>query len=455
MSSRIWSGMLLLIFGVVSLAWSQSSPNRPAGPDLPVGATPGAQSEGSKGMTPDTRPLSGAEQLSLGTPAEKGSMFQPQFSVAQMFDSYPTVQQGTDYQPVTVLSGRFELDQRAQSEQLSLSYLGTGIVYAKNSRFNTQFHSAYIGQAFNLRRWRVLLSDQVAYSPESAFGYGLGGFGGFGLPGGGLNANYIPNQSILTGFSTRIDNVVVGQLSYRAGLHSTITASASYGLLHFLEGGRLDSNQITTTAGYDRSLTARDTIGISYSHNFFQYAESGSGSFETHAASLSYGRRITGRLSLRLSAGPQLYTFDSVSTTPSERKLTYTADGNLLYERGKTDVSISAFRGATGGSGVFSGAETYQAIASVSRSLGRSWQTYVSGGYAHNKWTMGGAALNTVYGGVGLRRALGRNAGVYFNYNALRQTGLAACVGLTCDSGPVRHVMGAGLDFGFAPIRLH
>lgn len=461
MKQRIWIGILLLVVGVVSPGWSQANPTQPVNPDVPINSKPVGQTENTKQMVPDTRPLSGAEQLTLGSSGEKLSTFQPQFSVSQMFDSNPVVQQGSDYQAVTVVSGKFDLDQKSQSQQLRLSYLGTGVIYPRNTQFDTQYHSVYVGQTFTLRRWSVVLGDQATYSPESAFGYGLGGFGGFGLMGGGLNPNYVPSQSILTGLSSRIDNSVVGQLTYRTGPRSSITTSVSYGLLHFIDGGRLNSSQITTAAGYDHSITARDTLGISYSHTFFRSTGPGGVPFETHAASLTYGRRVTGRLSLRLSAGPQIYMFEAADNFRQQQKVTYTADGSLLYHQGKTDISLLAMRGATGGSGVFAGAETYQLIASVSRSIGRNWQAYVVGGFARNKWLIedatwlaGDAILNTVYAEAGVRRSLGRNAGMYFNYNALRQTGRAACIAsATCDSGPVRHVIGVGFDFSPRPVR--
>ncbi len=450
-----WIGILLLL-GLPSRSWSQANPTQPVTPDLPVNSNPGIQTDNTKKIAPDTRPLAGAEQLTLGGDAEKHTILQPQFSVSQMFDSNPVVQQGSNYQAVTVISGRFDLDQQSQSNQLRLRYEGTGIVYPTNTQFDTHYHSAYVGETFFSHRWSMLVSDQVTYSPESSFGYGLGGFGGFGVLGGGLNPNYVPNQSILTGLASRIDNTVVGQISYRVSPRGSITASASYGLLHYMESGRFDTNQIVTNGGYDHRFSARDTIGFSYTHTFFRYTSLGQQGFETHGASLTYGRRVTGRLSLRLSAGPQVYVFESATSVRDQRNTTYATDGSLLYRRGGTEISISGMRGATGGSGVMVGAKTYQVGTSLSQSLGRGWKTYVSGGYAHNDWVSGSADLSTVYGGGGLRRSLGRSAGLYFNYNALRQTGSAVCITIgTCNSGPVRHVFGFGFDFSPTPIRLH
>ena len=475
----ILSGLLLL----AGAGWAQEpKPSEPAppapapaSPQVPLYDTVSQQQVDVSKLTPDDRPLTGAQSLTLGVFEGAPNYLIPSLHFGQSFDSNPAVRAGSDpgYQGVSVISGGLKLQRRSRKSELLLKYEGGGTFYTGDNqnfglaRRDYTYHQMGISQSVSVGRWSVLLADEVSYSPESVLGYGGAGYGGGGFSslfsslsgvGGnsliGLNSGLLPNQSILTQHTSRVGNSVVGQLQYNLSRRTAVTFSGSYGILRFPDGTLLDNNQILASAGFNRILSARDSIGIQYSYSLFQY-ETGN-NLEAHAANLVYARRMTGRLSLRLSAGGQIYRFSllpQLGTKPS-----WNAGAGLQYRMGRTDLSLNYYHSLTSGSGIFFGSRSDVVTAGLGRSLSRNWSTAFSFGYSHNSglqnalYPANGRAYDSVYGGVTVHRNIGRYTGIFFSYNAQQQTGVVPCPG--CGNELLRHVFGFGFDWTHRPIRL-
>ncbi|MGH6628189.1 MAG: choice-of-anchor D domain-containing protein, partial [Burkholderiales bacterium] len=160
--------------------------------------------------TPDTRPLSGAEDISVGLRHGARNYVLPSLQLNVSGDSNQTSAPGgtRDMEMRGSVVARLALQHVTRKSQLTLDYMGGGLFYSRDSDLNTTMHQFGITQSVRGRRWGLMLSDRASYLPESSFGFsGFGGMGGFspGLGGsfgstlGNLNPTYTPNQSIFSG----------------------------------------------------------------------------------------------------------------------------------------------------------------------------------------------------------------------------------------------------------------
>jgi hypothetical protein len=422
----------------------------------------GPYTPSQKTITPDTRPLSGAEQFTLGSEGGRRSMV-ANFHFREIADtnssSKPT---GSTTDSASLLSGDFSVQRLWSRYALTAAYAGGGALYNTRSDLNQSFHDVSLSQRLVLPRWGFLLTDEVSYLPESSFGYSglsslsnLGtGLSAVGASTSNLNPLFLPNQSILTGLARRVGNTVVGEVEYDLSRRSSFTVTSSYGLLHFLDQGFIDNHSAMVRTGYNHALTPRDTLSLIYGFNQLTFGPL-STKILSHSAQLAYGRRVTWRLALELSAGPQITTFRNAPVS-SDRQVSGTVGALLRYQRIRDSFYFSYLRGISGGSGLFAGAESDQVAASATRKLSRIWSGSVSFGYARNEGlreitpTLNNFRFRSWNVGAGLGRPLGRRMHAHFTYNMLRQnSGSIVCItgNTSCGTVFLRHQFGLGVDW--------
>lgn len=476
-------GALVLAVGLsASMAWAQQKDPRASAPDKPVppigdssSKTPPATGDASgavpAGMVPDNRPVTGAEQFTLGSGGGQRSYVLARVHFREIADSNSTSTPGsaTNFDSASLLNGELTLKRLWSRSEFSLGYAGGGAIYNTRSDLNQSFHEVSLSQRMAWRRWTLLLTDEASYLPESSFGYagynplsGLGlGLGGFGTTFSNLNPLFRPNQSILTGLARRVSNTAVGEVQYNFSPRSAFTASGSYGILRFLDTGFVDNSDVIVRAGYNYALNNRDTLGVVYGFSEISFSGTSERILD-HLVHVAYGRRITGRLALQLSGGPQINTFRNVptstttsTTTPDTGTQTsWSMGASLRYQMPRTGFSLSYLHGITGGSGLLFGAQTDEVDVAADRQLSRMWSGTVGFGYAHNKalqqTAMGSNPLTfqSWNASAGLGRTLGRRMKVVFTYNMQRQaTDTGVCITGTCSSVFLRHQLGIGLDW--------
>ena len=467
------------------IAWAQKADSRSNSSNAPLPplnlATSSAQASMQVSTQPeqadataDTRPLSGAEQFTLGESPTRHSYLLPSVDFRSQADTNGASSLGSG-QLVSQNSilGTLALQRITRRSQLRLSYVGGGTVSTGGSssvgqnNLNTVIQQFGASQTIDWRRWSLLLSDQMSYLPESSFGLGQGGLGSFGPTVGGslnglvpgLESALTPNQSILTPRGGRISNTVVGQVEYHVSPRSLITTTGDYGVLHFLDSGLLNSNNAIFLAGYDYQVTQRDTFGVIYHFSVLRFS-SLDRSVDDHVAQLAYGRRITGRLAFRLAAGPEVGLLRD-SVTGSSNRVSWNLTSSLDYQLERTGLLFSYNRGTTGGAGVLAGAETDEVRGVVSRSLSRIWRGTLDFGYANNRSLDAGRgafsrqSLDTWYGGVQLTRPIGRGADIFLGYTAqFQNSGVGFCAGGGCGRSLVRHLITLGFSWRLHPIEL-
>ena len=428
-------------------------------------------------LTPDTNPPTGAKALGLGYLEGGENQLSGGLSFMEAGDTNPQLgSKGTSIGSWTTVSGQLALDRSWKSNTLELQYMAGGFIpNTKQALGASQAHQLGVSDIIKAGRWSFMLSDDAVYAPEGGYGFGgLASAAGQGIGLGsftGLNPSLMNEQNAFL-LGRRVSNTSAAQLTYHLSAHSSVTLVGTYGLLHFMDAGFIDSNHVISEAGYNYAPTRHDTFYLNYAFGQFHFGGPTSAGLKSHSVTLGYTRRVTGRLLFDVAAGPQLISSKSWVSVPllqlgpfvlfglekeTFRHISWTGYGGLKYSLGRTNMSLSYQRSAMGGSGLLAGAETSGVQGSIGRTLGHRWDTNVMFGLSHSTGLGGAGALvyNTFYAGANVHRRLWRNERLEFNYQLQRQTTDVPCTaGIACGTDFVRHVFGVGFGWQFRPIRI-
>ena len=393
---------------------------------------------GNGDLRPDYTPLTGMLNAGLGFPDVKHSYWVPGVQVASTAQSNlfgPSTTSGwfvTNY-----VTGDISLLEAWSRSQLALNYTGGGAFSTDSTLGNSGFQQLAFAQSFELNRWIVQIVDEFSQLPQSGWGFGVGTT--LGVPGVGgslgptipsVGNNYNPNQTIYNGFGPRYSNVAVMQATYQLTRRSSITASGSYAILHFVDPGNIDTRSLFASLGYNYQLSHKDTIGLFYEFSSIHFPGSPQ-AYGVQIVSAAYSRKITGRLALSFYGGPQ---FTSLRVAVGNTSNTVNGYGSafLHYAFKNGGISGSYVHGITGGSGVFTGSILDAFTFSANRRLSRQWSASAHVGYARNSNVVSVPGVNNPsyddwYAGVGLSRPIGRNLNVALAYSATFQTHNPGC----------------------------
>jgi hypothetical protein len=473
---RFWRTLLAASVGLASLslgAWRASGQQedtapKPAAHAIPPIPDPNGEQDADQGtsdaMQPDTRPLTGIQTLTLGSTKFRHSFWAPGFELASTIQSAnPTNPQGTGWSANNYFLGTLGVLDTWRHSQLSLNYSGGGFFSTDSSLGSGDFQQLGLLQTFDWGRWKVSFLDQFSYLPESQFGFG--GVTNLQIPGAdnsmspslpGLGDNIAPTQNILGSTGPRYSNAFAAEATYAITMRASITMAGSYGILHFVDSGSLDTNNAIGSVGFNYELTRRNTIGVLY--RFTGYHFSGSPqAFGDSLVNIAYGRKVTGRLAMDLSGGPE-FVNSRIPLDNQPNRVLWSGSANLTYGIPRGGATLSFFHGVSGGSGILVGSNTDQLTVGANRQIGRLWSVLGSFGYAHNRNLAAANLLNiqqnfnSWFVTAGLARPLRPNTNLTFGYTARIQ----ASTGATCPSGVcganfTQHLISVGFQWNTRP----
>jgi hypothetical protein len=447
------------------------APPKPAAKALlPIGGEGDQEDEQPiPAMQPDNLPVTGFQDLTVGTPPERHSYWAPGFSYTNFISSNA---QGagpakSGWYTTNFLTGNLSLLQNWSRAQLALNYSG-GESFSSNSTIgSSQFQQLGMFQTFTWRRLRLTFLDQFAYLPAAQFGFGAGT--GLALPGvggplapalPGLQNGLTPSQSIFNTIGPRYSNTSGVQFNFLLSARSSTTVGGVFGLLRFTESGNIESNDVILNAGYNYQVSRSDAFGISYRFSAYEYIGSPQ-AIGDHTVQATYAKRITGRMALKLAGGPEITTFRlPPGVTPSTQHNAVAGSADLTYALPTWNLALAYNHGVNNGAGILLGATTDQVTLGGNRKLGRVWSGNLSFGYARNTRIAGTTAnqaptFDSVYVAVGLQRPLTRTANLTFNYTANIQTSnTGTCPGPTCANFTTNQIT-IGLNWKGRPFVLH
>jgi hypothetical protein len=448
-----------------------TSKPKPAGRTYPPVGYPDQNPSGDQDSTPplqpDTRPLTGVQKPTLGSPEFRHSYWVPGFQYNNMIRSTALNQaNAAGWNSTSYITGNVSLLQAGSNSQLSVNYSGGGFLSTDSGQGNGYFHQFGLEQTLKWQRWQLTLLDQFSYLPESSFGFGGGtgisipGIGGsLGSLSPGVQNNYQPNQSIFTSFGTRYSNSITAQAAYVFSPRSSINMAGSYGILRFLGAGNFDSDDTIFNVGYNYTLTKKDTIGVLYRLTAYRYLGNPQ-ALNDHVAQAAYGHKITGRLALQLFGGPEITVF-RVPIGSATHQVSGSGGATLNYASGPNNLSISYTHGLSNGSGLQIGSTNDQVQTRLARRLSRHWQGDANFGYARNRnlensgIRQNSQTYNSYYVGGGLSRPLGRDANFWLAYTAQFQTSnQAVCATGKCSTSYTQHQITVGFSWHARPLVL-
>jgi hypothetical protein len=427
-------------------------------------------------MVPDTSPPAGALGLSLGAPKTARSYWRPFVDLsASAFSNSGNGGSSTGWTTWTSVSGGLDLHKISGNSSLTMALLSGGSF--SNSGSGTAISSTVSEQVLGLterisfHRTAISLMDQVGYLPQASFGYN-----GLGTPGSdvggnlGLQAGLTPNQSILTTAGQRISNTSLVEIDTNLTPRKVLTLVGSYGLLHYFGSSLSDNNETVAQVGYNYQLNRKDTIAVLYRFDAFRFSHVAQ-SINDHSVQLSYARRIAGRLSFQLSAGPD-FAFSQTPISPQSAPIIVIGKGGnttqffwdvnagLIYQLRRTALNLGYMHGVTGGSGVLAGAVTDGVSGSASRQLSQRVNAGWTIGYSRNTGLAVTSATTLAtanqtydywYSGVNFTRNFGRSMNLTLGYQVQYQnSNTSFCVSSqTCKTTYLNHQI--FLDLGWHP----
>src|SRR5215469_4197157 len=389
---------LALLLGASPLR-SQEEPQPPLGDKpKPAGnsANPvpivdeGQQSEqgNDSDLKPDNTPLTGVLTPTLGSPEIRHSYWVPgfQWSGAIQSNSY-NQNANSSWLVNNYLIGNLSLLEVWRRSQLSVNYSAGGFISSDSTQGNGYYQNLVLAQTFQWNRWLLQILDQFSYLPQSSLGFGGGT--SLGIPGAGgstgpvipgTGGNYIPNQSIFASVGPRYSNASTVQLTYTTSPRGSVTLSGTYSLLNFVQSGNVDNDTVYATVGYNYTLTHADSIGVFYRFGAYHYSGEPQANGD-HSINVAYSRKLTGRLALQISGGPDFIT-SRVPVNGDSLTHGMNTSANLRYATHHGELSVGYTHGVSGGSGVLVGSTGDQLNFGASRALGRIWTGQINVGYA-------------------------------------------------------------------------
>lgn len=407
----------------------------------------------------DTHALTGAEAFGNGYPIGTHNLFDAALHLTIGGDT-GLVPGETNFfaLPGALLS----LNHSWDSYQTTIAYAGAGSLYAPASNYNTGFQDLSAAQTIRWRRTTLRFRNDFTQSAGATFGGLSIGGPGLTMPVGlvaQVSPTFVPSDTIQTGQTQEINDAAIGELDYQLSRRSVLTFAGSYGVLHFLTSGFIDTQLSDGRVGYGYQLDRANSFGFLYDFQHILFSD-GAGFVTSNVIQATYGRLLPARTALQISAGPQYIMSNAFGVTiPSQ--WSWSLFAQVTHHVRRTTYSASYNHGVTNGSGVLLGATTETATGAVSQAFTRIWTGTVSGGYAYNSnlptntMAAGTETFSNWYVSGNLSRLWGRRADTNFSYELQEQTGtFGVCPVASCGTTYLRQVFSVTVDFHIRPIGL-
>jgi hypothetical protein len=431
----IW--MIALCLGTQpSIAQEQNeNPPKPAAQHSPLFAPTDIEQDAGGGtdlVQADNRPLSGVQNPTVGRPENRHSYWVPGIQYGNTTRSNSLAGANSGWNTTNFISTNLSLLESWSHSTLSANYTGGGYFSSDPAQGHGEFQQLAANYELDGKRWQVFLIDQFAYLPQSSFGFGGGSglatpgvSGALAVPVANLQSSYLPGQTNFAVLGPEYSNSSSAQFTYKASARGSVTVAAVYGILRFVNPGNINSDMETGVFGYDYAVTRKDAVGVSYHFGAYRYPGEPQ-ALADQVINIEYGRKITGRMGLKLSAGPEITSF-RIPIANLRRTTSGSGSASLTYAFGPgTSLEAHYMHGVSSGSGVFTGAISDQLSATFFKQLTRVWNGNLNFGYGRNGQIVavaGSSAFDSWFGGAGLSRSIGHMTYLSCGYQAQIQTG--------------------------------
>lgn len=434
---------------------------QPAQPDQPIGEQP-ANGEADNG---DANVIPAVVQPDLQASNGAGA-FRPTFElppdhsyILPRFDFMSTVNTNGAYSSVPgqsqlasmqYLLGGLTIEKVGRTNELSINYLGGRSFSTDGDIYNATTQLFGLQDRWLQGRWSGTLADQLSYASDTYFGGGVGS-PGIGIPGLNLLPGFTAGQGVVVGRVPILNNNAVAEFDYQTSQRSSVTFVTAYSLFHYYGSGLTDNDSILGEAGYNYQLSARSSFAVEYLFDTIRFE----GNLETineNVLQATYAYHIAQRMVFQISAGPDIALIQTTGNL-SNTNVSYRLASSLGYQLQKTALGIGYSHMLTGGSGVFLGSEADAVTATVSRQFARFWSANVNFGYARNSALRTNGIVtptgtyDTVYGGAGIARQIGRDWRTFVNFQGTYQVSSLGTCASFCSANLSNQEVVAGVEW--------
>src|SRR5277367_4152528 len=238
---------------------AQETP-KPAGRAIPPLDAVGDDQPSPDQMLPDSRPLTGVQNQTLGRIESPHSYWIPGFQYSNTVQNSQPGEPNSGWSTTNYLAANVSLLDNWRFAQLALNYSGGASISTDQQLGTTAFQQLGLTQSFQWARWQVQFLNQFSYTDQSEFGFGGGT--GLGVAGGGSSTGTPQpglgggnDQSLFTTAGPRYNDNFTTQVVYQLSPRASINVSGSYSLLHFVNPGNIDSDSVGASFGYNYALT--------------------------------------------------------------------------------------------------------------------------------------------------------------------------------------------------------
>jgi hypothetical protein len=338
-----------------------------------------------------------------------------------------------------------------------------GHSWATSSEPSYSFANLGVSESVTMRRWNLLLSNNVDYLPGTPTS-GLSGVAGVG----DLGINPAPTaantaQGALTGFASQISDTAIASLQRLFNGKTSLLASGSYSILRFVDSSSdnnagLNSDSDTESLAVTRRIDARNSSGASYAYSHFTYSGTSFGvsepDFSSQTASLQYSYQLTRKFFFSGNAGPQWTSIDSPGSTTS---LSLFANLSGNYTGRFTQMSLTYLRSSNSGFGVVGGAISDSISFSFNRTFDRVWLASSSVAYTQTENLPSANTLpftfNTTVIGGQVSRVISRCFSSYASYTLENQSSQGTAASFNLFNG-LAQIASIGLTYSPAVVHL-
>lgn len=407
----------------------------------------------------------GRSYMVAGLHLSEGAQFIPPGSTANPFQAYST----------TRVFGSFELAKEIRRFKTRIDYKGGGFFYRDTgspwSKYEVQ--QLTVTEDVSWQRTRFTLEDSISDFPGSSFSSAaFGGSGSYTLGFGGSSGSsdfFGFNDFGGLGAEQHITNVALASVTQQITPRSGIVLAGADAITHYFGNNSISSQQASGLMGYYYNVSQRTTASILYGYQYWTFAANESTNADT--AQLTVSRQFSRRLNLSVGAGPQVIRSHNISegmaplsgipvSVPiTSRQIGFTANGYLAYNLRRQTLNVFYEHLLTSGSGLYAGANSDIATATLMRPMFRFWATTVSCGFVHLSSIGSGSAgiLGNSYqygfASFGVQHRLGSHVNILGSYQFNDATNTATCTPAT-GCGQIVHTVLFNLSWHTLPISL-
>jgi len=328
---------------------------------------------------------------------------------------------------------------------LTVDYSGGYTFPLSGGTYDTgYFQNLRVGETLSGHKWRLRLSDVIAYLPQAP-GFGIAGLddGVGGGPTTGTGAT-----TVLTENSHTVNNMTTAAYSIPINFALTFNADGNYQILRYPGSDGLDTTAIYGGAGASWRLDSRTNIGGDFRESRYSYSGYDL-SFTTTSVLASVTHSWSKGFSTHASVGPDWTSSHGTSGGfPSSTTLSIAA--GVSYHKRFDTISAEYYHGDNGGSGVFYGAQFNSLSASYGRTIEKKTTISARFGYVQDSslqtGTAGGSSSG-IFAGASYSRRIGRLFSLGTSYNVTEQSQTGTVNG-NAFSGVLQ---GISVSVGYAP----